>query len=306
MGGTLSRHWKKIAAALSIALVAALLTQINLAELASALASANLILLSAALVASTAGLAMRTLRWKTLLDEKSKIPFQTLFPIQSAGLALSNFSPGKMADPVKVFFLKPFGVRYSFSLITVVWERIFDLFLLFSASLLVASIVSTTAAYGAFALMAAMAVAAMVMHKRLAHAIAFFSRFKLFSFLKKAEAYKFKKRTLAKALALTFVIWGIDFFATWIAFKAAGVALDYLFLAGAMGLAIVIGVFTFLPGGIGSTEISLLFLLSMSGYPQAQLLAGIVLARAATLGFSSLAGASMLPFIKTGKQKQRS
>ncbi len=299
----LSRRAKIIAAIASIVLLLLLFSQTNLGELASALSKADARLLVAALVATSSSLFLRALRWKTLLNEKNKINFNRLFPIQCAGLALSNFSPGKVADPVKVLFLKPMGVRYSFSLLTVVWERIFDLFLLFSASLLVLSAVSTELAYGAFAVAVVLAIAGLAVHKKLSAVIAFFSRFKILSFLRRAEAHKFRKRTLAVVLALTFVIWGVDFIATWLAFNAAGVALDYFFLAGAASAAIVVGVFTFLPGGIGSTEISLLFLLSSSGYPQAQLLAGIVLARAATLGFSSLAGLAMLPFIKTLEKK---
>jgi len=178
-----------------------------------------------------------------------------------------NFSPGKVADPVKVVFLKPLGVRYSFSLLTVVWERIFDLFLLFSASLLVLSAVSAQLAFGAFGAAVVLALAGLVVHKKLGAAIGFFSRFKVFSFLKRVEVHKFKKKTLAIALVLSFVIWGIDFLATWLAFNAVGVALDYFFLAGAASAAIVVGVFTFLPAGLGSTEVSLLFLLSLLRLP---------------------------------------
>lgn len=295
--GFVRSHAKALAAAASVILLAVLFTQINLSELLATLSRADAGLFAAALAATLCSLGLRTFRWKTLLGEKKEISLVALFPMQAAGLALSNFSPGKLADPVKVLFLKPLGIRYSFSLLTVVWERIFDLFLLFSASLLVASIVSREVAYGAFALMTLMAAGALVVHKRLAHALSFFSRFKILSFLKRAEAYKFKKRTLAKTLALTFAIWGVDFSAELLAFSSVGVELNYFFLAGAAALSIVIGVLTFLPGGLGTTEVSLLFILSLSGYPQAQLLAGIVLMRAATLGFSSLVGISMLPFI---------
>ncbi|MCX6767200.1 MAG: lysylphosphatidylglycerol synthase transmembrane domain-containing protein [Candidatus Micrarchaeota archaeon] len=300
-----SRRAKLLAAIASLVLLVLLFSQINLGELASALSKADARLLVAAVAVETISLGLRTKRWKILLDEKTRIRFATLFPIQCAGLSLSNFSPGKMADPVKVLFLKPMGVKYSFSLLTVVWERIFDLFVLFSAALLIASIVSTELAYAAFAAAVLLAAAGVTLHKKLAAVLAFFSRFRMLAFLKKARAHKFRKRTLAAALAATFVIWALDFSAMWLAFKAVGIGLDYLLLAGASSAAVIIGVITFLPGGLGSTDVSLLFLLSLSGYPQPQLLAGIVLARAATLGYSSLAGLAMLPFIKTAKKRKK-
>ena len=299
-----SKRAKMIAAIVSVALLALLFSQINLGELAGALSRADARLVLAALALETFNLGLRTFRWKVLLDEKSRIALKKLLPIQCAGLALSNFSPGKLADPVKVVFLKPLGVRYSFSLLTVVWERIFDLFLLFSASLLVLSIISNELAYAAFAAAILLALAALAVHKKLPALIRFFSKFKVFSFLKRVEAHKFKRITLAKAAALTLAIWGIDFFAAWLAFASLGVSLDYVFLAGAFSAAVVIGVFTFLPAGLGTTEFSLLFLLSLSGLPQAQLMAGIVLSRAVTLVYSSLVGLGLLPFAKqTGGAK---
>src|SRR3989344_2454781 len=94
----------------SIALIAFLLSQIDLKATASVIYKANPFFVAAALAFTLVSLSLKTIRWKILLSEKMVFPFKELFPIQVAGIATSTFSPGKMLEALKVVPLKQRGL----------------------------------------------------------------------------------------------------------------------------------------------------------------------------------------------------
>src|SRR3989338_671207 len=89
-------------ALVSLILVAYLLSSVDINQLGRTIASANPWLVLAGLACEAIALALKSERWRVLLNEKMLIPAKELFPIQVAGIAVSNFSPGKMLEAVKV------------------------------------------------------------------------------------------------------------------------------------------------------------------------------------------------------------
>src|SRR3989338_3224435 len=68
------------------------------------------------------------LKWKVLLDG---ISFLELFPVQMLCYTLSNFPPGKAAEPAKAVLLKiSKGIPISSSLTSIIWERLLDVIVL--------------------------------------------------------------------------------------------------------------------------------------------------------------------------------
>lgn len=291
-----SRKTKALLVVVSILLLAILFSQVNLAELAHTLAGAKIEWLGLAVVATLISCGVRVLRWKILLDEKVKVPFWELFPIQMAGIAISNFTPGKAAEPLKVVFLRRLKVRYSFGLLSVAWERLFDLILLATLALgVVLGLGGETTQLGLGALVA-LVIAVFVLHYRLEALTAWLSEFRLLAFLREFETHRFSKDTLWAVAVGTLAVWTLDYVSVWAAFSSVGLSMDYLLVAYAYSASVLLGVVSFLPAGLGSTEAGLLFFLAPTGYyPTAQLLAGIVLARATTLGLSSALGLALMP-----------
>jgi uncharacterized protein (TIRG00374 family) len=292
------RRGKALLGVVSLLLLLFLFSQANLAELAAALGRARPEWLVLGLAATVAASAARVLRWGVLLHERGGVRFWKLAPIQMAGIAMSNFTPGKVAEPLKVVFLRRHGFRYSFALLSVAWERLFDLLLLGLLSLGVVLGLNGETQGLVFLALVGLLVATFVLHYRLETLAAWLSGFRLLSFLREFEAHRFQPLTLAGLALGTVVIWSLDFLAAWAAFVSVGVAADYLFVASAFSASVLLGVVSFLPGGLGSTEAAFLFFLSATGYPVPQLLAGVVLARLVTMGFSSALGLALLPWAK--------
>jgi uncharacterized membrane protein YbhN (UPF0104 family) len=297
------RKFKAVLILVSIALIVFLLLQVNLGELLSALEKASPLLLALALLFSFLGLCARVVRWSVLLGEERKIGFRELFPVQAGGIALSNLSPGKMFEPIKVVFLKPLGFKYAFALLTVLWERVMDLLILFIFSVGVIFGLSEFLRNASLLLLAFLIALALVLVFLLPQAIAFFSRIRFLYFLKKISLQPLHSRNLFYAFLLTFVVWAMDFLAVYSSFLALNVSVDFLFIASVFSASVLIGVISFLPGGFGSTEAVFLFLLLPTGYAQPLLLAAILVARIATLVFTSLIGFATLSFV--GKKKSQ-
>lgn len=286
-------------AIVSILLLLFLFSQVNIGELSRVIAAADLGWLALALLASLAAGLARVLRWQVLLREKAPACFWKLLPIQLSGIALSNFTPGKAGEPVKVVFLKKLGFRYSFALLSVAWERLFDVVLLSLAALGVVLGIGGGETQGLILLgLAGLGLLTLVLHYRLQALLSWLSGFRFLSFLEGFEAHRFSGLTLLGLALGTILIWSLDFLSVWAAFLSVGVAVDYLFLASAFSAAVLLGIVSFLPGGLGSTEAALLFFLSVTPYPASALLAGVVLARLCTIVFSTALGLLLLPLAR--------
>ncbi|MBI5176887.1 flippase-like domain-containing protein [Candidatus Micrarchaeota archaeon] len=284
-------------AAVSILLIAFLLSTVDIPQLARTLSGASLPLVVAALLSALTALAFKTLRWKALLSEKREIKFGELFPIQVAGIATSNFSPGKMLEPVKVVPLKQRGINYSFGLLTVFWERAFDLLVLFALAIGALPLLDGNVRLALSAIFLIIVLAVLAMFRHFSKILSLLKRLPFLKFLSGVEAHNFKKRALLSSFGLTAVAWIFDALVMQLSFMSVGISISFTTLASAYFASILIGVVSFLPGGIGGTEAAMLFLLKGAA-PKEALLGAIVIGRASSLGFSSLLGFAMLPKVR--------
>ena len=213
-------------------------------------------------------------------------------------MAVSNLSPGKLLEPVKVLPLKQHGFSYSFLVTSVFWERAFDLtviFLLASWSLAFLDSRATTL----FAILTAgLLTAIAIMFRHSGKLFKLISRLPPLKFFEQAEAHQFKKRSLAFCLILTSFAWLSDFTAFYFSFQALGLDIEFARIATALSTAVIAGIVTFLPGGFGSTAAILSLLLASPAHSSAQILAGVFLGRASTIIFSTLLGFALLPLAK--------
>ncbi len=281
--------------AVAIVVLVALAAWVNVGELFSLLVRANVAIVLFAAFFSLAALAARALRWKLLLDESKVLPFSDVFAVQAAGLALSNFSPGRVLEVAKVLPLKARGVRYSFALLSVVWERVLDLLVLFLFSSLALAQLAPGEDIAFLLLFFLLLVVLYSLHSFAPSILVWASQLRPLDFLKKVEVHRFRPGTITTSFLVSLVAWTLDYTAVFLAFRALGLTVDYFVLAAAFSLSVAVGLISLLPGGLGATEASLVFLLSPTGLPAASLFAGTVLARVATLGVSSLVGAFLVP-----------
>ncbi|MBI5636216.1 flippase-like domain-containing protein [Candidatus Micrarchaeota archaeon] len=279
----------------SVLLLSYLIAQLDFAKAGAALSKADYFLLLSAFAVTLLAMGARTYRWKFLLDERRKLGFWQVFAVQCAGIAASNFSPGKALEAVKVIPLKKNGFSYDFGLLTVFWERAFDVLLIISFAFLAFPFLNETIKLAILALFALLIAVMLLMLRHFHKVLRVLSRISFLSILKKVEAHNFRKTTLLAVFFSSIVIWLLDFTSIYLAFSSIGVNFDFLHLASTFSASVLIGLLSFLPGGIGSTEGAWALLL---GTEASIVLTAVFLARLTTFWFSSILGFALLPLVK--------
>ncbi len=259
---------------------------VDLTQAVQIILQANPLLLIAALLLETISMALKTIKWKTLLSEITPdIKFFELFKIQSLGIAVSNITPARVGEATKIFYLEKYGVKKRIALLTILWEHLLDVIAIVAFSTLVATV------YGSIALV--FLVATLVIAS-IAYNIDFiltkFSAFKRLAFLSEFTLHKFSKKTLTKAMAIALLAWGVELLAVSLAFHAVGATLPFSQIIGIYAISIIVGLVSTIPGGLGSLDATL-FVLLQTTLPGATLAAAIIAARIVTIGWIYTLGA---------------
>ena len=249
--------------------------------------------------------SLRVYRWKLLLSSTKKIGFFSLLPIQMAGLAISNLTPGRVGEPAKALFLKKKeDILVSKSLLSIVWERILDLvfLVLFSVPfilLFIGKFNPSLSILGRNALGLVLVilffVILLIRNERIG--LKFVRIFERIPVLKDHLTQEFmlsfygsnriSSRTIFTSSILTIAIWIFDALPFYIAFRAIGVnELSIWFFTTILAFAIICGVLSFLPGGVGSTEGILILILGTFGLTTSLAASGVLIARFFTLWFA--------------------
>jgi uncharacterized protein (TIRG00374 family) len=95
---------------------------------------------------------------------------------------------------------------------------------------------------------------------------------------------------LAIATALSLVAWGAEAFAFHLMLDWLGLQVDVAFAVFVYAAAMLAGALSFLPGGLGGAEATMVSLLLWLGQPQAPAVAATVLIRLTTLWFAVVLG----------------
>ncbi len=263
---------------------------------------------------------LRVYRWKLLLSSTKELSFFSLLPIQLAGLAISNITPGRVGEPAKALFLKKReDIPVSKSLLSIVWERLLDLVFLviFTVPFILSfigqfnpNLVSLgRSALGLVALLIIFTIL-LIRNERIGLRIAKVSE--KIPLIKRHLTQDFmlsfygstriKSSTLISCAIMTMIIWIFEAAAFYIAFSAIGISeFSLWFLATLLAFAIICGVVSFLPGGIGSTEGILILVLGISGISASSAASGVLIARFFTLWFAI--GFGFLSLSLLGKNK---
>ena len=134
---------KKIRALLfliSLGMLAVLIWYSNPVAMASLIEKSSKVYIIAGLSVSLFAVSLRVVKWMVLLEN---VGFLELYPIQLVGITISNFTPGKIAEPGKAVLLKIMkNISVSASLPTIIWERILDIVVLVGFSALAPNFLS--------------------------------------------------------------------------------------------------------------------------------------------------------------------
>lgn len=101
----------------------------------------------------------------------------------------------------------------------------------------------------------------------------------------------FRPRPLGVAMGLSLLAWGLEGLAFWVVIEGFGARADPILGLSVFGLGSIIGAVSFLPGGVGATEASMVGTLIAVGYARPVAVGSTLLVRAGTLWYGALIGA---------------
>ncbi len=236
--------------------------------------------------------AVRFGRWQYYLRHLGyRVPVGPSLHYYLASFAFT-VTPGKLGEGVRSFYLKPHGVPLTSSFSALFVERLFDL----SATLIFATL--GVFYFGRYLPLIVVPVVAVMLILLLLASAGFRSWLrrgrlgKLTGVLDALEAASVlsRGRLLVVGLLLSLLGWGAEATAFHTTLRLIGLELPLVASLGVYGLAISVGALSFLPGGLGGTEATMILLLGLAGVGAADAGAATILLRLATLWFAVLIG----------------
>ena len=247
---------------------------------------------------------LRFVRWHLyLVWWKHKIPILRSLTYYLSGFALTT-SPGKAGEAVRSVFLNRYGVSYDQSLAAIFVERLLDIMVMAALAVLVASI--SNSGYWPVVIAGLLTIGTIVVVRVIAaraptarppdSSSAGKIRTLVHRGLKFVGASSQILRFRALLIGLTIGI--VGWAAEGVAFHAILVYLDLdvgiLTAIGIYAAAVLIGALSMIPGGLGSTEAVMTFLLTLVGANTEIAIAATLICRVATLWFAVALGALTL------------
>jgi glycosyltransferase 2 family protein len=249
-----------------------------------------------ALTLSLVNYGLRFVRWQKFLALLGhQIPYQESLRIYIAGFGLTIL-PGKAGETIRSVFLKHHGVTYPESLAAFFSEHFSNLI---SMLMLVAlGLWFYPQAQIAVTMLAGLilVVLAVLQQTRWLKILGIFAQERLPDRVGTLVGHSieivlhsgrcFKLPMLMTGIALGLVAWGSEGLAFYYIMHALGSDMSFQVALFIYAFSMLIGAISFLPGGLGGTEATMVMLLMMNHIAQPQAVAATVIIRLATLWFA--------------------
>ncbi|MDX8481139.1 lysylphosphatidylglycerol synthase transmembrane domain-containing protein [Mesorhizobium sp. VK24D] len=275
-------------------------SSVGFGNVMAAIAAIDLRVLALVLLLSLANYALRFWRWSLMLSPSSTaLPPSRHFMIYLSGFALTT-TPGKVGEALRTFYLRPFSISPGRCLAALYNERLFDLVAIGILSMF--AVVSSGAVTRTFGLLGAGLVAVLIVAQHPA-TIARLERLSRFlpgrlvpsltnaatTFLRDVRSMM-TVRFAAIGTFLGLLAWGAEGIGTYVVARELGLHIGPALAIGIYATAMLAGALSFLPGGLGSTEIVMISLLAYAGATAPEAVATTTVVRLATLWFAVALG----------------
>ena len=243
---------------------------------------------------------LRFIRWHIYLARLGcSVPVARNLLAYLGGFGFTT-TPGKVGEAVRSVYLKPYGVGYVESLSAFFVERLVDMLSMIVVASLAAYAFESTRWLLVLTFLVTFAFLPLIHSQRF---IAFLDRKRqLFSserLLKLGEHFMSLLATSANllrsgplytGLLIGLVAWMAEGIALYIVLDRMGVEMSLFLAAGIYGVSILAGAVSFVPGGLGGTEIVMGSLLILTGVDAPVAASAVIVCRIATLWFAVLIG----------------
>jgi uncharacterized membrane protein YbhN (UPF0104 family) len=266
--------------------------------------SLPLSLVAAMLGLSLLNYAARAWRWLALCaQQRLAVPARSNLLYYVAGFALAS-TPGKAGEAVRLWFLKSgHGVPYARSLALMVADRLLDTWAVLLLCLLSMWRFAHYAWQGAGLLLLTAAVTLPVLFPRAVERLILsvygvaprFGRWMVYARRTARALAALDWRTYARTLLPTVGGWMAECAALYLLLQHFGAGIGPLEATFIFAFSLVVGAISMLPGGLGSTEATLVVLLTAMGVGLGTALAVTAIIRATTFWFAVALGLAAMP-----------
>lgn len=254
---------------------------------------------------STVAYLLRFMRWTRFLNILGyHIPLKDSFRIYIGGFAFS-VTPGKTGEALRSVFLKDFGVPYRQSFGAFLAERFSDVMavgLLAAGGLMCCP---TTRPIMYFVIVFVTLILLVIQKESFLKKIGSWLKWILPDLIGQHIDFileivlSFRKcfslATLFFAISIGVIAWGLEGIGCYLLLYMLHVPISLYNVIFIYSFSLLVGALTFLPGGLGGAEISLIQLLTLYGVPQSIAVAVTIMIRLGTLWWSVFLGILFLP-----------
>jgi len=297
-----------ICVALSIAFYAAWAAYGGIGEVWSAIRTLGLSGWLIILGLSLFNYVLRFIRWEFYLRRLGyAVPRAANIAIYLAGFGFTT-TPGKVGEAVRAVYLKRFGVTYVHGLAAFFVERLVDML----AIVVVASLAAYTFAstrwlvgitllvtFACLPLIHSPAVLGWLENRRQNLGLGRLRTIgeQLLN-LMRASAALLRSGPLYAGFLLGLVAWFAEGYALYVVLGRLGMETPLLLAAGIYGVSVLAGAVSFVPGGLGGTELVMGSLLILTGVDAPIAVSSVIIVRLATLWFAVAIGLAFLVSIE--------
>ena len=278
-------------------------------DVASAVAKVGILGVAVALSLSLVNYGLRFVRWQLYLGAMDHpVPHWPSLRIYLSGFTLTT-TPGKAGEALRGVLLKRWGMPYSMSLAAFLSERLSDLFAVVLLTLLGLTIYPAARPLVAIGAAGVLAVFLVISNhtalQRLGKAIrgttaaAVVLRHSAQVLLQASRCHT--PALIATATGLSLLAWAAEAFAFNLILRWMGADVSLAFAVFVYAISMLAGALTFMPGGLGSAEATMISLLVWKGIEVPDAVAATVLVRLATLWFAVGLGAVNLLFLRMAR-----
>jgi len=268
---------------------------------------------TAVLALSTLNYCLRFCRWQWYLAHLGhRLPPMRHLAYYLAGFAFTT-TPGKMGEAVRSLYLRPYGVDYADSLAAFFVERLLDLLAVLLLGLLVARFFadvwwpSICAAVLIVAMFAAVsrpalrqALAARLDRSRSPRIRQFGAQLR--SLMESSETL-LAPRMLAGGILLGLVAWGAEGVGFHLILRGLDFEVSTAAAIGVYAAGMLVGALSFIPGGLGSTEVTMVVMLTVLGMDVSSAVASTIVCRVSTLWFAVALGFCAVGAAEAGRER---
>lgn len=258
---------------------------------------------------------LRYLRWDYYLRRlRYHVPVLSNLSIYLAGFGFTA-TPGKVGEALRAVYLKPYGVRYVDGLAAFFVERLVDLISMIMVASLAAYAFESTrwlvgltflVAVGFLPLVHSASFAAWLERRRQAlGSMRLQSMGEHLLSAMSASSDLLRAGPLYLGLLLGLLAWFAEGYGLFVVLDRLGAETTVYLAAGIYGVSVLAGAVSFVPGGLGGTELVMTTLLIVAGVDAPVAISAVIICRLATLWFAVVIGLLFVLGIELGALGKR-